>query len=81
MYEKGKSCEYNANAKAAGRVAGVDPIEQITRRCIRIVETLSGTEIGGCVLYVQIQSVLNSPLLLPSQPATTTTIGVGKIGD
>ncbi|KAF5186145.1 Increased dna methylation [Thalictrum thalictroides] len=50
MYEREKSCEYNANAKAAGRVAGVDPIEQITRRCIRIVETLSGTEIGGCVL-------------------------------
>ncbi|PIA54925.1 hypothetical protein AQUCO_00901080v1 [Aquilegia coerulea] len=49
MYEREKSCEYNANAKAAGRVSGVDPIEQITRRCIRIVET-SESEIGGCVL-------------------------------
>ncbi|KAL5721026.1 hypothetical protein ACHQM5_013635 [Ranunculus cassubicifolius] len=44
MYEREKCCEYNANAVAAGRVSGVDPIEQITQRCIRIVET---NEPGG----------------------------------
>ncbi|KAF9599022.1 hypothetical protein IFM89_033367 [Coptis chinensis] len=49
MFEREKSCEYNANAKAAGRVSGIDPIEQITRRCIRIVETLE-FEVGGCAL-------------------------------
>ncbi|KAK9158709.1 hypothetical protein Scep_005283 [Stephania cephalantha] len=49
MYQREKSCGYNANAKAAGRVDGVDPIEQITKRCIRIVQTTE-TEIGGCVL-------------------------------
>ncbi|KAK7392515.1 hypothetical protein VNO78_20957 [Psophocarpus tetragonolobus] len=40
---------YNADAVAAGRVEGVDPIEQIAKRCIRIVKDI-GAEIGGCVL-------------------------------
>ncbi|KAJ4843843.1 hypothetical protein Tsubulata_042770 [Turnera subulata] len=48
-YEKEKMVERNVNAIAAGRVAGVDPIEQITKRCIRIIQTLE-TEFGGCVL-------------------------------
>ncbi|RDX93310.1 Increased DNA methylation 1, partial [Mucuna pruriens] len=39
----------NADAVAAGRVEGVDPIEQIAKRCIRIVKDI-GAEIGGCVL-------------------------------
>ncbi|KAL8089919.1 uncharacterized protein LOC141697116 [Apium graveolens] len=47
-FEKEKFVEHNANAVAAGRVAGVDPIEQITTRCIRIVGTT--TDIGGCAL-------------------------------
>ncbi|KAJ8768101.1 hypothetical protein K2173_021041 [Erythroxylum novogranatense] len=47
-YQKEKFVENNANAKAAGRVAGVDPIEQITRRCIRIVKLENAS--GGCVL-------------------------------
>ncbi|KAI9396996.1 hypothetical protein POPTR_004G217600v4 [Populus trichocarpa] len=47
-FEKEKFVERNANAIAAGRVAGVDPIEQITRRCIRIVKTFEA-EVGGCV--------------------------------
>ncbi|CAL1404142.1 unnamed protein product [Linum trigynum] len=42
-----KFWERNANAIAAGRVAGVDPIEEITRRCIRIVKTMD-TDYGGC---------------------------------
>ncbi|XP_038707591.1 increased DNA methylation 1-like [Tripterygium wilfordii] len=33
----------------AGRVAGVDPIEQITKRCIRIVKSPEA-QFGGCVL-------------------------------
>ncbi|MCI29867.1 chromodomain-helicase-DNA-binding protein, partial [Trifolium medium] len=32
---------------AAGRVEGVDPIEQIAKRCIRIVKDIEA-EIGGC---------------------------------
>lgn len=40
---------HNDNAIAAGRVAGVDPIEQIFRRCIRIVST-PNNDIGGCAL-------------------------------
>ncbi|KAK4772947.1 hypothetical protein SAY87_027966 [Trapa incisa] len=39
----------NENALAAGRVLGVDPIEDISRRCIRIVGNV-GAEISGCVL-------------------------------
>ncbi|KAF6134386.1 hypothetical protein GIB67_005778 [Kingdonia uniflora] len=50
MYKREKSCEYNVNAKAAGRVAGVDPIEQITKRCIRIIKTLETEVLGGCAL-------------------------------
>lgn len=40
---------HNADAVAAGRVEGVDPIEQIAKRCIRIVKDI-GAEMGGCVL-------------------------------
>ncbi|CAJ1968829.1 unnamed protein product, partial [Sphenostylis stenocarpa] len=40
---------YNADAVAAGRVEGVDPIEEIAKRCIRIVKDI-GAEIGGCEL-------------------------------
>ncbi|KAM7528022.1 hypothetical protein LguiB_031432 [Lonicera macranthoides] len=49
MFLKEKFVERNVNAVAAGRVAGIDPIEQITKRCLRIVET-SEAEVGGCVL-------------------------------
>lgn len=49
MFQKEKFVEYNANARAAGRILGVDPIAQITSRCIRIVQT-PDTELGGCVL-------------------------------
>ncbi|KAH0715406.1 uncharacterized protein [Solanum tuberosum] len=49
MFAKERFVENNANAIAAGRVAGVDAIEQITRRCIRMVETLE-TEVSVCVL-------------------------------
>ncbi|XP_058199978.1 uncharacterized protein LOC131314980 isoform X4 [Rhododendron vialii] len=49
MFEKEKFVERNANAVAAGRIAGIDPVEEITRRCIRIVES-ADADIGGCAL-------------------------------
>ncbi|KAK4408447.1 hypothetical protein Sango_0425700 [Sesamum angolense] len=49
MFEKEKFAEPDANAIAAGRVPGVDPLEAITQRCIRVVGTLE-PEIGGCAL-------------------------------
>ncbi|GFZ20388.1 acyl-CoA N-acyltransferase with RING/FYVE/PHD-type zinc finger domain-containing protein [Actinidia rufa] len=49
MFQKEKFVERNANALAAGRIAGVDPLEQITKRCIRIVETAEA-DVGGCAL-------------------------------
>ncbi|KAL0283237.1 UNVERIFIED_CONTAM: Increased DNA methylation 1, partial [Sesamum radiatum] len=45
MFEKEKFAEPDANAIAAGRVPGVDPLEAITLRCIRVVGTLE-PEIG-----------------------------------
>ena len=41
--------EHNANAVAAGRILGVDAIEQITSRCIRIVKNIEA-ELSGCAL-------------------------------
>ncbi|KAL3849575.1 hypothetical protein ACJIZ3_011457 [Penstemon smallii] len=49
MIEKSKFEERSANAIAAGRVAGVDPVEEITKRCIRIVKTFE-SEVGGCAI-------------------------------
>ncbi|KDP29214.1 hypothetical protein JCGZ_16603 [Jatropha curcas] len=49
MFQREKFVEHNANAVAAGRVSGVDPIEQITKRCMRIVKNLEA-ELSGCVL-------------------------------
>ncbi|KAF2289837.1 hypothetical protein GH714_038864 [Hevea brasiliensis] len=49
MFQREKFVEHNVNAVAAGRVSGVDPIEQITKRCIRIVKNIEA-ELSGCVL-------------------------------
>ncbi|KAG0474619.1 hypothetical protein HPP92_014305 [Vanilla planifolia] len=49
---KEKHLAHNDNAIAAGRVAGVDPIEQIISRCIRIV-TASDNDAGVCALCRQ----------------------------
>lgn len=43
------SVTLNPDAVAAGRVEGVDPIEQIAKRCIRIVKDFEA-ETGGCAL-------------------------------
>lgn len=51
MFQREKFAERNANAIAAGRVAGIDPIEQIVHRCIRIVKTQDQeSDSGGCAL-------------------------------
>ncbi|GKV26237.1 hypothetical protein SLEP1_g35580 [Rubroshorea leprosula] len=50
MFQREKFVEHNANAVAAGRVEGVDPIEQITKRCIRIVKTPETENPSVCVL-------------------------------
>ena len=49
MIEKEKFVEHNANAVAAGRVAGIDPVEEVKKRCVRIVGVLE-PEVGGCIL-------------------------------
>ncbi|KAL5743057.1 hypothetical protein ACOSP7_029789 [Xanthoceras sorbifolium] len=49
MFEREKFVAHNSNAVAAGRISGVDPIEQITSRCIRIVRNIEA-ELSGCVL-------------------------------
>lgn len=49
MFLREKFVEHNENAVAAGRVSGIDPIEQITQRCIRIVKDIEA-ELTGCVL-------------------------------
>ncbi|EXC24900.1 Chromodomain-helicase-DNA-binding protein 4 [Morus notabilis] len=49
QYSNVKYVEHNANARAAGRVLGIDPIEQITNRCIRIMNS-GEVDFGGCAL-------------------------------
>ncbi|CAL9152453.1 unnamed protein product [Musa hybrid cultivar] len=49
LHQREKCLSSNDNAIAAGRVAGVDPIEQIFKRCIRIVTT-SETDDSACTL-------------------------------
>ncbi|XP_022755912.1 uncharacterized protein LOC111303754 isoform X2 [Durio zibethinus] len=49
-FQKEKFVEHNANALAAGRVAGIDPIEQISKRCIRIIKTPETEVLSVCVL-------------------------------
>ncbi|XWS73994.1 hypothetical protein CRYUN_Cryun02cG0177200 [Craigia yunnanensis] len=49
-FQKEKFVEHNVNALAAGRVAGIDPIDQITKRCIRIIKTPETEVLSVCVL-------------------------------
>ncbi|VAI68056.1 unnamed protein product [Triticum turgidum subsp. durum] len=48
LVQKEKALAANKNAKAAGRQAGVDSIEQILKRAIRIVPICD--DLGGCAL-------------------------------
>ncbi|XP_057463398.1 uncharacterized protein LOC130753384 isoform X2 [Actinidia eriantha] len=50
MFQREKFVEHNINALAAGRVSGVDPIEQITKRCMQIVKNPEDAEVIACVL-------------------------------
>ncbi|XP_051131514.1 uncharacterized protein LOC127251720 isoform X2 [Andrographis paniculata] len=50
MFQRERFVEWNANAVAAGRVAGIDPIQQITNRCIRIVKKPEEEEVIACVI-------------------------------
>ncbi|KAL2481331.1 Acyl-CoA N-acyltransferase with RING/FYVE/PHD-type zinc finger domain [Abeliophyllum distichum] len=50
MFLRERFVEHNANAVAAGRVSGIDPIEQITNRCIRIVKNPEEAEVIACVI-------------------------------
>lgn len=50
MFQREKFVEWNANAVAAGRVSGIDPIEQITNRCIRTVKNPEEAEVIACVI-------------------------------
>ncbi|XP_020263567.1 increased DNA methylation 1-like [Asparagus officinalis] len=50
MHEKEKYVAHNKNALSCGRVAGVDPVEQILQRCkLRIVKRQE-IDSGGCVI-------------------------------
>nr|XP_033513973.1 uncharacterized protein LOC104103774 isoform X2 [Nicotiana tomentosiformis] len=49
-FQREKFVEHNANAVAAGRISGIDPIEQITKRCIRTVKNPEEAEVIACVL-------------------------------
>ncbi|KAL9336733.1 hypothetical protein Peur_071221 [Populus x canadensis] len=48
-FQREKFVEHNANAFAAGRVSEIDSIEQITKRCFRIVKNVEA-ELTGCAL-------------------------------
>ncbi|XP_042054283.1 increased DNA methylation 1-like [Salvia splendens] len=50
MFLREKFVEWNANAVAAGRVSGIDPIEQITNRCIRTVKNPEAAEVIACII-------------------------------
>ncbi|XP_027343821.1 uncharacterized protein LOC113856269 isoform X2 [Abrus precatorius] len=49
LFQKDRHGEHNVNALAAGRIAGTDILEQINRRCIRVVKTVEVGH-GGCAL-------------------------------
>lgn len=50
MFQRERFVEHNANAVAAGRVPGVNAIEQVTNRCIRIVKSPEDAEVIACVI-------------------------------
>ncbi|XP_068640064.1 uncharacterized protein [Aristolochia californica] len=51
MLQREKFVENNVNAIAAGRISGVDPIEQISKRSIRIVKVnTQEADVSCCVL-------------------------------
>lgn len=49
MHHRENYVAHNNNAIAAGRISGIDPIEQIFKRCIRIVQS-HDADASSCVL-------------------------------
>ncbi|KAK7402099.1 hypothetical protein VNO78_14096 [Psophocarpus tetragonolobus] len=49
VFQKDRHGQHNVNALAAGRIAGTDILEQMNRRCIRVVKTVE-VDHGGCAL-------------------------------
>lgn len=49
-FQREKFVEHNANAIAAGRISGIDPIEQISKRCMRTVKNPEEAEVIACAL-------------------------------
>ncbi|KAJ6750179.1 hypothetical protein OIU85_000782 [Salix viminalis] len=49
MFQRENFVEHNANAFPVGRVSEIDSIEQITKRCFRIVKNVEA-ELTGCAL-------------------------------
>ncbi|KAL3628427.1 hypothetical protein CASFOL_027473 [Castilleja foliolosa] len=50
MFQREKFVEWNANAVAAGRISGINAIEQIRKRCIRHVKNPEEAEVIACVI-------------------------------
>ena len=48
-FQMESNAQRSMNALAAGRIEGIDPLEQINRRCIRIVKSVA-VDHGGCAL-------------------------------
>lgn len=69
MFEKEKFEENNVNAIAAGRVPGSDPLEEITRRCIRIIGNFETNAVGGCV-------ICRSSICFPVDICTVSVFGI-----
>ncbi|KAG6735501.1 hypothetical protein POTOM_061892 [Populus tomentosa] len=59
-FEREKLVEHNANASAAGRVSGVDSIEQITKRCFRIVKNIEAGTYWMCIMQLYMFMVFQS---------------------
>ncbi|KAH0632494.1 hypothetical protein KY290_038226 [Solanum tuberosum] len=49
-FQREKFVEHNANAIAAGRISGIDPIDQISKRCMRTVKNPEEAEVIACAL-------------------------------
>ncbi|XP_049407187.1 uncharacterized protein LOC125870728 isoform X2 [Solanum stenotomum] len=49
-FQREKLVEHNANAISAGRISGIDPIDQISKRCMRTVKNPEEAEVIACAL-------------------------------
>ncbi|XP_049361435.1 uncharacterized protein LOC125826155 isoform X2 [Solanum verrucosum] len=49
-FQREKFVEHSANAISAGRISGIDPIDQISKRCMRTVKNPEEAEVIACAL-------------------------------